>query len=112
MEEFIQRLESKARTAIVQSFHQSNQYDAVHLFIQHHIDEIAPEYWKQLLATTQPTPQQVLDLLVLNPYMEWEFEEEEETYMVDFTLPEDVTQYVLCVELDHDENLINISMES
>ena len=36
----------------------------------------------------------------------------DENYRIDFTLPEAVTQYVLCVELDRDESLVGISMES
>ena len=44
--------------------------------------------------------------------MEWEFEEDEESYMIDFTLPDDATQYMLCVQFDRDEKLLGISMES
>lgn len=111
-EEFIQRMEKKARDAIHQQFQHPVEDDQVLLFLQHHIEEIEAEYWLKHTAQAQPTPAQVLQILVLNPYMEWEFEEDEESYMIDFTLPDDATQYMLCVQFDRDEKLIGISMES
>lgn len=50
-------------------------------------------------------------MLELSPHIDWVLEEDE-NYRIDFTLPEEVTQYVLCVELDRDETVVGISMES
>lgn len=111
-EEFIQRMEKKARDAIHQQFQNPVEDDQVQLFLEHHIEEVEAEYWLQHTGQVQPTPTQVLKILVLNPYMEWEIEEDEESYLIDFTLPDDATQYMICVEFDRDENLLNISMES
>lgn len=109
---FIQRMETKGRAAILQQFKNPIEHNPVLLYLEHHLDEIEPEYWLNHIGHENPTTIQVLQLLVLNPYMEWEIEEDEESYLIDFTLPDEVTQYVLCVEFDRDENLLGISMES
>lgn len=73
------------------------------LFIEHHLDEVEPGYWKNHFGTTQPTALQVVDKLVL--------QDNSDANLLDFTLPDDVTQYLLCVTLEGNQ-IIDISMES
>jgi len=79
------------------------------LFIAHHIEELADEYWVKHCGVETPTASQVLDILVPKPSLE---EEEELDDMLDFTLPDDVTDYVICVEFDEDGHVAGITMES
>ena len=74
-------------------------------FISHHLYELPSSYWKFKTGTETPTVEQVLDLLVLRS--KWE---DEEVY--DFTLPDEVTDYVICVKYDEDGELEDIGMES
>lgn len=74
-------------------------------FVSHHIDELPRNYWKKHLGTEVPSSDQVIGLLVL--LLKWD---DEEVY--DFTLPEDVTNYVVSVSFDEDDNIENIEMES
>lgn len=74
-------------------------------FVTHHIEELPSSYWEKHLGTDSPSVEQIIGLLVLRE--KWE---EEEVY--DFTLPEDVTDYVVSVSFDEYGNLNDISMES
>ena len=56
-----------------------------------------------------PEPRQVLDLLVLKPRDD---EEEEQAAILDFTLPGDVTNYLISVEFDDAGNVAGVAMES
>ena len=109
--EQIQRLEQKARAAILSAYQRSTDENQVRLYAEHHLEELEPAYWLKNLGTATPQPLQVLKVLELSPHVDWTLEQDE-NYRIDFTLPEEVTQYVLCVELDRDESLVGISMES
>ena len=109
--EQIQRLEQKARAAILSAYQNDTDENGVRLYAEHHLEELEPDYWLKNLGTATPQLLQVLNLLELSPHVDWTLDEDE-NYRIDFTLPEDVTQYVLCVELDRDETLVGISMES
>ena len=74
-------------------------------FISHHLEELPSDYWKKHLGTTSPTADSVIGLLVLRS--KWD---DSEVY--DFTLPENVTDYVVCVSFDDDGEIENIAMES
>ena len=74
-------------------------------FVSHHIDELPRPYWQKHLGTDTPSSEQVIGLLVLRS--KWD---DEEVY--DFTLPEDVTDYVVSVSFDDEGNIENIEMES
>ena len=74
-------------------------------FVSHHLEELPQSYWEKHLGTSTPTKNQVIDLLVLRS--KWD---DEEVY--DFTLPEDVTDYVVSVSFDDDGEIDDITMES
>jgi len=84
--------------------------DDVSLFVSHHLDELDGDYWRQQLATPRPTPEQVISLLELRSH--WSEANDEELDTFDFTLPGDVTNYVIAVEFDEDGKVEQISMES
>ncbi|MEC8555009.1 MAG: DUF2004 domain-containing protein [Planctomycetota bacterium] len=81
----------------------------VNLFISHHIEELAVEYWGQDCNIAMPVAAQVLDILVQKPSMD---DEEDASEMMDFTPPGGVTEYVIFVEFDEDGNVAEITMES
>ena len=53
---------------------------------------------------------QVLESLVL--VQQWDEEDLEIHELYDFTLPEDVTNYLICVSFDSQGHVLGISMES
>ena len=74
-------------------------------FISHHLEELPSDYWKEHLGITSPTADSVIGLLVLRS--KWD---DSEVY--DFTLPENVTDYVVSVSFDDDGEIEDIAMES
>ncbi|OEC88854.1 DUF2004 domain-containing protein [Acinetobacter sp. YK3] len=102
--------EQLARAAMRAALENQQAEDSVELFIQHHLEEIEPDYWKKYSGSALPTPLQVLDLLVLAA--PWESDEIDSREMLDFTLPDEITQYVICVSFDAKGQVIDILMES
>lgn len=74
-------------------------------FVFHHLEELPHSYWEKHLGTCKPSAGQVMDLLVLQS--KWE---DEEVY--DFTLPDDVTDYIISVSFDENGTIESIVMES
>lgn len=74
-------------------------------FVSHHLEELPASYWEKHLGTSKPTTEQFINLLILRS--KWE---DEEVY--DFTLPDDVTDYVVSVSFNEDGLIEDISMES
>jgi hypothetical protein len=74
-------------------------------FISHHLEELPSTYWKAKTGVETPSVNQVVDLLVLRS--KWD---DEEVY--DFTLPDDVTDYVISVKYGENGELEDIDMES
>ncbi|MGV3530775.1 MAG: hypothetical protein ACO1QR_00285 [Chthoniobacteraceae bacterium] len=85
-----------------------DEYGAT-LFVSHHLKELEESYWEQRVQKSSPEPADVLDLLIRSPY--WNAEEDG-IDQIDFTLPDDVTNYVLCVEFDPAGKVEQIVMES
>jgi hypothetical protein len=106
----IERREQLARTAMREALENQQAEDSVELFIQHHLEEIESTYWQKHFGTPLPTLLQVLEFLILDHG--WEGSDFESYEMLDFTLPEEITNYVICVSFDEREQVIDISMES
>ena len=92
---------------------------AVTRFVSHHIEEIDEAFWLKHCGTVQPQASQVLDLLVLDSHWseeddESDADEEDEDGMdhFDFTLPGDVTNYLISVEFDDSGKVASVTMES
>ena len=84
------------------------------LFVSHHLGELDPSYWMKHTGTGKPDARQVLRILELrvDPEEEELDEEEEPLDILDFSLPDGVTNYVICVEFDDAGNIARVSMES
>jgi hypothetical protein len=77
----------------------------VDLFINHHLEELNDSEWSQAIGISKPTKQQVLESLTLTSC--WD-----EGLAYDFSLPNDVTDYVVSVRYDESGEIEEISMES
>jgi len=97
--------EKKALEGIKQSSGTEQGEYGIDEFVSHHLDELPASYWEKHIGTSKPTNEQVINLLILRS--KWE---DEEVY--DFTLPDDVTDYVVSVSFDEDGLIEDISMES
>jgi hypothetical protein len=96
-----------ALEAINQAFGTVAGEDGVNLFIEHHLEELPAAYWKEHLNTETPDPKAVLGLLELRSA--WG---DDDLEYFDFTLPGDVTDYVVSVKFDDEGKVSEISMES
>lgn len=77
------------------------------MFVSHHLEELPQDYWQEHTGTGAPDPAAVLGLLELKS--NWGDEDIEN---FDFSLPGDVTDYVLSVRFDDTGEIGEISMES
>ena len=77
------------------------------MFIGHHLEELSQDYWQEHTGTDAPDPAAVLRLLQLKS--NWG---EGDIESFDFSLPGDVTDYVLSVRFDDAGEIDEISMES
>ena len=105
----IQRREKSALEAIKKSFGTEEGEFGATMFAFHHIDELESAYWLKHLGTEKPEPAKVLDILQFKSH--WG-EDEHEIEVFDFTLPYDVTNYVMSVRFDQSGLIEEISMES
>ena len=108
MENEIEKREKAAIAAIRAAFGTEEDESGATLFVEHHLEEIEGEYWQTHLGIAKPEPINVLGMLVLREH--WGGDDEIETF--DFTLPEDVTDYVISVRFDESGQVEEISMES
>lgn len=106
----ILKREAAARAAIKQAFGTTAGEFTVDLFVAHHLDEMDDDYWQRHLGTRHPEPIGLLDILELRSNRE--DDENKQLDVCDFTLPEDVTDYVISVRFDEIGNIEDISMES
>ena len=79
----------------------------VDLFATHHLQELPQDYWQEQLATATPPSAAVIGLLVCRS--SWGRDDLE---YFDFTLPDDVTNYVVSVHFDAKGEIDGICMES
>lgn len=105
--EEISRREAAARAHIDSVYGTPEDEFGATLFVSHHLAELDASYWLKHAGTDKPEARQVLRMLELriDP-------EEEEVDILDFTLPEGVTDYVICVEFDDAGKAVGVAMES
>jgi len=82
----------------------ADEYGATE-FVNHHLKELEAEYWVKHLGSAKPTPKSVFGILELRSH--WD-----EDCVFDFTLPEEVTNYVISVRFNENGEVEEISMES
>jgi Protein of unknown function (DUF2004) len=104
----IKRREAAARAQIKRAFGTASDEFGATIFVSHHLEELDSSYWKKHLSTENPDPRRVLELLELRSH--WGGDDEIDTF--DFTLPEQVTNYVLSVMFDESGDISEITMES
>jgi len=102
------RIETRKKTAIQTILNAYSAESEVGLFVSHHLEEIESHYWLEHLNTPQPTANQVLDMLVHRSH--WDGENEDRIF--DFTLPNEVTDYVISVCFNDDGVVGDVVMES
>jgi hypothetical protein len=106
----VARRKTAALAAIKRRFGTEDGEFDVNLFASHHLDELDSAYWQSHLGTTEPDPARVLDILVLRKH--WGDDDDEGMAVFDFTLPDDITDYVMTVRFDEAGEIEEISMES
>jgi hypothetical protein len=104
----IKRRETAARAAFKHGFNPFDERSEVALFISHHLEEIESVYWEKHFSVAKPDPRLILDSLVLRSH--WGGNDGQQIF--DFTLPEDVTNYVISVSFNNKGEVADISMES
>ncbi|MDX2214287.1 MAG: bifunctional adenosylcobinamide kinase/adenosylcobinamide-phosphate guanylyltransferase [Oculatellaceae cyanobacterium bins.114] len=87
----------------------SEEDSAVSMFVSHHVEELDAAYWEKHASTAKPSPKQVVDLLELRSYWSGDGDDGD---VFDFTLPGDVTDYVMSVRFDEDGEVQDVDMES
>lgn len=102
------RRETAARLAIKNGFDMEDEDSGSAMFVAFHLEELEGSYWQQHLGTLRPDPSSVLDLLVLRGH--WGGPDDLQYF--DFSLPGDVTDYVISVRFDEAGKIDEISMEN
>lgn len=110
MNDEAERRKTVALEAIKKAFGREDQEYGVNLFVEHHLAMIAASYWKAQLGFTEPSPKQVLSLLQFRSC--WGDDDQDGFEFFDFTLPEEITDYVLCVRFGDNGQIDEIFMES
>lgn len=106
----IQRRTAAALLSIKRTLSESDNDSSVKLFVSHHLQELDAAYWKKHAGTPRPSPHKVLELLELRSH--WGEDDEDGIGTFDFTLPGDVTQYVISVKFNENGDIEEIDMES
>lgn len=97
----------QALDAIGQAFGTEADTFGVSLFVSHHLEELPQDYWLEHTGTATPAAAAVIALLELTS--NWG---EGELENFDFSLPGEVTDYVVSVHFDESGAIDGISMES
>ena len=97
-----------ARAVMRSSYGTEDGEFGVTLFVSHHLIEIPDSYWEARFQTSAPEPLQVIDSLVLLAHYGGDYDCD----TLDFTLPGEVTNYLICVNFDANGEVEDISMES
>lgn len=94
----------RCRQAIRDVYGTSSDEFGAALFVNHHLEELSENYWLAEFGSCAPSPETIIDGLVAK------YRSGGSGYSVAFTLPENATNYVVCVEVD-DRNGASVSME-
>ncbi|PPD44372.1 MAG: hypothetical protein CTY16_12065 [Methylobacter sp.] len=103
----VERRARLALDAIVQAFGTTEDEFGATMFVKHHLEEIPQSYWQQHLGANSPEPTAIIGLLEL--FSNWGDNDIEN---FDFSLPGNVTDYVISVHFNSTGKIDGISMES
>ena len=101
------RRKTVALAAIGQAYGTEAGEGGIDLFVAHHLEELSQAYWQEQLAIATPDAAAVIGLLVCRS--SWGRDDLEN---FDFTIPGDVTDYVVSVHFDVGGEIDGISMGS
>jgi hypothetical protein len=104
----VERRKAAALASIKRTMDKDEGEYGAGLFVSHHLEELDATYWEKHTGSARPTPKEVLDLLELRSH--WDGDDDMGVF--DFTLPGDVTNYVIAVRFDENGKIEDISMES
>ena len=79
------------------------------VFVSHHKEELSADYWASAFGNADPLPDEIIRGLVMVD--SWSSEDDDNIDTFDFSLPGEVTNYLLSVRFDGDE-IADVSMES
>ena len=94
----IEKRKEIALSAIKAAYGTSDDEFGATMFVSHHLEELDVSYWGKYLKTASPEPIRVLDILTLRSH--WGDEDDDGIDTFDFTLPGEVTDYVISVRFD------------
>ena len=103
----LEERKTRALVAIRRALGTPEGEENINLFVQHHLEELQQMYWKKHLGVDAPDASKVVDLLQFRSA--WGHESLE---YFDFTLPDEVTDYVVSVHFNDAGDIDGISMES
>lgn len=106
----IERRRNAALNAIKRAFGTAADAHGATLFVSHHLEELGDDYWQKHCGTALPEPKQVLDILTLRSH--WGDDDDDGIDTFDFSLPGDVTDYVISVSFDDNGDVTEITMAS
>jgi hypothetical protein len=84
--------------------------DDIALFISHHIEELNEEYWEKHCGIPKPKAENVVEIIEFKT--NWGEENSDNMDTLDFSLPDDITDYVISVRFSKNGKIESISMES
>lgn len=106
--QILDQREEIARQAIIAGYGtEAGEYGPT-LFAQHHLQEVDNDTWMSIFGIEKPEPTHILQGLVL--VGSWSSGATDDLDMLDFSLPDGATQYVLSVRFEAGE-VAQISME-
>lgn len=97
----------KAAVAAIRETNAVQRFPAIQQFAEHHLEELDPAYWDIHTGSNTPTIDDVRRMIIADST--WE---DEDCIVVDCTLPDDVTNYLLSVRMDLQGNVTDVDMES
>lgn len=99
-----------AKAKICSSYGTEDGEFSSNLFVELHLEEMESEYWIEHFDCEKPSPQTLLNGLLLID--SWDSEEDGVIDTYDFSLPNDASNYMLSVRFDSKDNIIEFNMES
>jgi len=103
------RRERIAREKIAALYGTPEGEDGPTLFVAHHLAEVESDYWVATFGTGSPEAAKILRSLVLID--SWSSADDGEIDTFDFSLPGDITNYLLSVRFE-DGEVVEVTMES
>ena len=109
----VEKRVAEAHAALLSELKNAGDDSEVTEYIEHHLDELEEGYWSEVCGASNPSVSEVAAKLTVQPFwLEEALQGEADLDRVDFTLPRDVTDYVLCVEYSEDGDFQDIRTES